>query len=54
MKIEDGKYVELTESEAVSIYFQRGLDDCYSFLEFKIAMENLGCKIIANSEGMTP
>lgn len=46
MKVENGKYIEMTERELIDIYLRENWDDCYSFIEFKLAMQRCGCKII--------
>lgn len=48
MKKENGKFVELTEKELTNIYLDQGWYECYSLIEFKLAMERSGCKIIEN------
>jgi hypothetical protein len=45
MKIENGKIVELTESELLRLYLARGMDDCMDFMEYRWRMERTGCVI---------
>ena len=45
MKIENGKFVELTEVELFSLYLERGMDFVMDFYEYKRRMESTGCVI---------
>ena len=46
MKIENNKFVELTEAELFSLYLERGMDDVMDFHEYINRMKDSGCKII--------
>ena len=46
MKIENNKFVELTEAELFSLYLERGMDDVMDFHEYRNRMKDSGCKII--------
>ena len=50
MKIENNKFVELTEAELFSLYLERGMDDVMDFHEYRNRMKDSGCKIIAGRE----
>ena len=46
MKIESDRYIELTEKELTSLYLENGFENIMSLVEYRIAMENSGCKIV--------
>lgn len=46
MKVENGKIVELTESELFKLYMARGYDNCMDFNEYRYRMEKAGCVIV--------
>lgn len=46
MKIDNGKIVEATENELYKVYLDRGMDDIFSFTEYKVMMQGAGCKIV--------
>ena len=52
MKIENNKFVELTETELFSLYLERGMDDVMDFHEYRNRMEDCGCKIIEGGTKM--
>lgn len=45
MKIENGKIIEITESELFSLYLDRGMDDIMDFHEYKHRFESAGCTV---------
>lgn len=45
MKIENGKIVEATKSELLSLYLDRGMDDCMYFHEYLSRMAKAGCEV---------
>ena len=45
MKVENGKIIEVTESELFSLYLDRGMDDVMDFHEYKFRMEKAGCVV---------
>lgn len=45
MKIENGKIVELTDSELLRLYLLRNFDDLMDFREYRYRMERAGCVI---------
>lgn len=51
MRVEDGKIVEITESELFALYIDRGMDDLMDFHEYKRNFERGGCIVtIGDSE----
>lgn len=46
MKIENGKIIEVTESELFGLYLDRGMDDIMDFHEYRRRMEAAGCSVI--------
>lgn len=50
MKIENGRYVELTMSELMDLYFNNDWDEVFSINEFKNNFISSGCKIIEKEE----
>lgn len=50
MKIENGRYVELTMSELMDLYFDNDWDEVFSIREFKNNFISSGCKIIDDDE----
>lgn len=45
MKTENGKIVEITESDLFSLYLDRGMDDIMDFYEYRRRMEAAGCVV---------
>ena len=45
MKVENGKIVEITESELFGLYLDRGMDEIMDFREYKTRMERAGCVV---------
>ena len=45
MKIENGKIIEVTETELFSLYLDRGMDDVMDFHEYKARMKRAGCEV---------
>jgi hypothetical protein len=46
MKVENGKIVEITESELFTLYLKRGMDDIYSFPQYVEMFKKAGCVIL--------
>lgn len=46
MKIENGKIIECTKDELLSLYIKRDMDECMDFIEYMRRMEDCGCKIV--------
>ena len=46
MKIENGKIIEVTESELFGLYLDRGMDDIMDFHEYRRRMEAGGWSVV--------
>ena len=46
MKVENGKIVEITESDLFRLYLDRGMDDIMDFNQYRKNFENAGCVVI--------
>jgi hypothetical protein len=46
MKVENGKIIEITESELFTLYLRRGMDDIYSFPQYVEMFKKAGCVIL--------
>lgn len=42
MKTDNGKIVEITETELYDLWLKRGMDDIMSFTEYMLRFESLG------------
>jgi hypothetical protein len=45
MRTKSGKIVFATESELLSLYLDRGYDECMDFEEYKLRMMEAGCEV---------
>ena len=51
MKVENGKIVDITESQLFSLYLEREMDDIMDFHEYKKAFEKAGCTVRSDTNG---